>query len=166
MGERLNNKNPLGDGPPQDSSERGQRDFTRQYLLGELSEEELEQIEKRLLSEEDYLEELLIAEEELTDDFVSGIRHINEAGIWMNGGYFLFRQDIFKYMRDGEELVQEPFQRLIQKKQLLAYKYNGFWACMDTFKEKQTLDDMYARGEAPWEVWKSGQKNEVELINA
>ena len=37
---------------------------------------------------------------------------------------------------------------------------------MDTFKEKQTLDEMYARGEAPWEVWKSGQKNEVELINA
>ena len=53
-----------------------------------------------------------------------------------------------------------------QKKELLAYKYNGFWACMDTFKEKQTLDEMYARGEAPWEVWKSGQKNEVELINA
>ena len=102
----------------------------------------------------------------LTDEFVSGIRHIRESGIWMNGGYFVFRKDIFKYMRDGEELVQEPFQRLIENRQLIAYKYDGFWACMDTFKEKQALDDLYARGEAPWEVWKSAQKNEVELINA
>jgi hypothetical protein len=65
-----NNKDSLEDSPPPDSSERGRRDSIRQYLLGELSEEEHEQIEKRLLSEDDYFEEILIAEEELTDDFV------------------------------------------------------------------------------------------------
>ena len=56
-------------------------------------------------------------------------------------------------MKDGEELLHEPFQRLVEKEQLLAYKYDGFWAAMDTFKDKQTLDDIYATGHAPWQVW-------------
>lgn len=51
-------------------------------------------------------------------------------------------------------MVCEPFQRLINMQQLTAYKYDGFWACMDTFKEQQQLDDMYSQGKAPWEVWK------------
>ena len=55
----------------------------------------------------------------------------------------------------GEELVQEPFQRLIARKELITYKYDGFFLGMDTFKEKQLLDDMYTRGETPWEVWKT-----------
>ena len=50
--------------------------------------------------------------------------------------------------------MQEPFQRLIERKKLVAHKHRGFWASMDTFKEKQKLDEMYARGETPWEVWK------------
>jgi glucose-1-phosphate cytidylyltransferase len=58
-------------------------------------------------------------------------------------------------MRPGEELVEEPFRRLIAEGQLAAYPHNGFWACMDTFKEKQQLDDLLARGAAPWEVWRS-----------
>ena len=100
-----------------------------------------------------------------TDAIVTGIQHISQAGIWLNGGYFVFRNEIFRYMRDGEELVHEPFQRLIENRELVAYKYNGFWACMDTFKEKQTLDDMFVRGEAPWEVWRSAQRSEVEFSN-
>jgi glucose-1-phosphate cytidylyltransferase len=50
-------------------------------------------------------------------------------------------------------LLHEPFQRLVQQEQLLAYKYDGFWAAMDTFKDKQMLDDIYASGRAPWQVW-------------
>jgi len=88
------------------------------------------------------------------DDLVSGIEDINRTNFRINGGYFVFRKDIFKYMREGEELVQEPFRRLVDQKQLLAYRYDGFWACMDTFKDKQQLDDLYAKGSAPWEVWK------------
>jgi len=57
-------------------------------------------------------------------------------------------------MEPGDELVVEPFHRLIKKKQLVAYQYDGFWECMDTFKDKQQLDDMYARGDTPWTVWK------------
>ena len=87
-------------------------------------------------------------------DLVTGIEDITRSNIRINGGYFIFRTNIFKYMRDGEELVQEPFQRLVKEQQLMAYRYDGFWACMDTFKDKQQLDDLYAKGNAPWEVWK------------
>ncbi len=91
----------------------------------------------------------------LNEDLVTSIEHISDANIWINGGYFIFRRDIFKYIQDGEELVEQPFQRLIRDRQLIAHKYTGFWACMDTFKDKQLLEDMEARGEAAWEVWKS-----------
>jgi glucose-1-phosphate cytidylyltransferase len=86
---------------------------------------------------------------------VKSILHIKDAGMRVNGGFFVFRNEIFDFIHAGEELVQEPFQRLAAADRLLTYVYDGFWACMDTFKEKQTLDEMYARGQAPWEVWKS-----------
>jgi glucose-1-phosphate cytidylyltransferase len=72
----------------------------------------------------------------------------------INGGFFILRNSIFNYMKDGEELVEAPFRRLIGEGQLMAYPYDGFWACMDTFKEKQALDELYTKGNAPWEVWK------------
>jgi glucose-1-phosphate cytidylyltransferase len=84
---------------------------------------------------------------------VSQIQHVTKSGIWLNGGYFIFKKEIFQYIKDGEELVEEPFQRLIQEGQLNTYKYDGFWIGMDTFKEKQRLDNMYSSGEAPWQVW-------------
>jgi len=86
---------------------------------------------------------------------VRSIRHIRDIGMRVNGGFFVLRRAIFDYIREGEELVQEPFQRLAAEGKLLAYPYDGFWACMDTFKEKQILDDMYSRGQPPWEVWKN-----------
>lgn len=86
---------------------------------------------------------------------VTEIKPMSGTDIRINGGYFVLKPEIFHYMRDGEELVQEPFQRLIQEKQLMGYPYDGFFACMDTFKDKQQLDDLYARGTAPWEVWKN-----------
>jgi glucose-1-phosphate cytidylyltransferase len=90
-------------------------------------------------------------------DVVTNVKPISKAGIWINGGFFVFKSQIFDYMRDGEELVEQPFQRLIEAGQLLAYKYEGYWGSMDTFKEKQHLEDLYSRGEAPWEVWKYGK---------
>jgi glucose-1-phosphate cytidylyltransferase len=89
------------------------------------------------------------------DGVVNSIRDASQSGTWINGGFFIFRNEIFKYINKGEELVLEPFQRLIREEQLFAYRYEGFWACMDTFKEKQMLDDMYSRGETPWELWRS-----------
>ena len=94
---------------------------------------------------------------------VTDIQDIKQAGIRINGGFFVFNKDIFKYMEAGEELVLEPFQRLIQLRQLFAYNYDGFWGCMDTFKEQQQLDDMYTQGKAPWVVWKSLNKKTKSL---
>lgn len=85
---------------------------------------------------------------------VTQIKDVNQANLRINGGYFIFKNQIFDYINDKEELVYEPFQRLINIEQLFAYEYNGFWACMDTFKEKQQLEDMFAQGNAPWEAWK------------
>lgn len=85
---------------------------------------------------------------------VSRIEDMNQSSLRINGGYFIFKSEIFKYLRDGEELVHEPFHRLVKEKQLIAFPYDGFWACMDTFKDKQRLDDLYASGRAPWELWK------------
>lgn len=90
---------------------------------------------------------------------VSEILHVDQTDMWINGGYFIFRQEIFRYINEGEELIQEPFHRLIEREGLMAYKYEGFWACMDTFKDKQQLDDMHSRGDAPWEIWKNSPKN-------
>jgi len=87
------------------------------------------------------------------DGLVTDIQSIREAQLRINSGYFVLKQEIFKYMREGEELVLEPFRRLIGEKQLMAYEHDGFYASMDTFKDKQQLDDLYARGDAPWVVW-------------
>jgi glucose-1-phosphate cytidylyltransferase len=62
------------------------------------------------------------------------------------------RNEIFRYIQPGEELVREPFQRLIQKRALSTYKCTGFWQCMDTFKDKQRLEELN-QGAAPWKVW-------------
>jgi len=84
---------------------------------------------------------------------VKSIEHISRSGARMNGGYMVLRQEIFNYLRDGEELVEEPFRRLISEGKLMAFPHDGYWACMDTFKEKQDLDDVFGRGKAPWAVW-------------
>ncbi len=92
---------------------------------------------------------------------VSKIDSVSNSNIRINGGYFFLRKEIFDYMRPGEELVEEPFRRLISENKLLSYNYDGFWACMDTFKEKQNLDDLYNVGEAPWQVWNDDGKLDV-----
>lgn len=88
------------------------------------------------------------------DGRVTQLEEFGRSGLRVNGGYFIFKRGIFDYIRDGEELVQAPFQRLMQRNQLIAYEYSGFWAAMDTFKDKMLLDDLYARDKAPWAVWK------------
>jgi len=87
------------------------------------------------------------------DGQVTGIVSPQKAGIWTNGGFFVFRQAIFGYLREGEELIEEPFHRLIEEGKLFAYRHDGFWACMDTFKEKKQLDDLILSGSPPWQLW-------------
>lgn len=87
---------------------------------------------------------------------VSAITALQQSDVWINGGFFVMRKDVFDYMQPGEELVREPFQRLISKHALQAYKYTGFWQCMDTFKDKQCLEELN-QSTAPWKVWNHGQ---------
>ena len=100
------------------------------------------------------------------DGLVQDISDVRQSQVRINGGYFVFKKEIFRYIHEGEELLQEPFQRLVAERQLVAQKYDGFWAAMDTFKDKQILDDMYARGNAPWEVWKKNGNGTPRLLKA
>ena len=88
---------------------------------------------------------------------VHDIQAVGNSDVWMNGGFFVFSNDFFKYMRDGEDMVEKPFHRLCKAGRLHALQYEGYWGCMDTFKEKQDLDELCQRGKAPWEVWKASR---------
>lgn len=92
--------------------------------------------------------------ETAADGLVTGINELTKSGIRINAGTFVLKRDIFKYVQPGEELVIEPFQRLIQERQLAAYEYDGFFTAMDTFKDKQRLDELYESGHPPWELWR------------
>jgi glucose-1-phosphate cytidylyltransferase len=81
------------------------------------------------------------------------IQGVTEAGIWINGGFFVFRREIFDHIAPGEELVVEPFKRLIAQDALMTERHHGFWNCMDTLKDKQMFDDMVTRGHTPWAMW-------------
>jgi glucose-1-phosphate cytidylyltransferase len=83
---------------------------------------------------------------------VQRIRASQEANLWINGGFFIFRNEIFDYMRDADELVEAPFQRLIEADQLMAFRHEGFWRPMDTLKDKQVLEDLVDKGRMPWRL--------------
>ena len=86
------------------------------------------------------------------DGKVNGVRPTQDANLWINGGFFIFRKQIFDYMRDGEELVEEPFRRLIDDDQLMAFRHEGFWRPMDTLKDKEVLEDLVEQGRIPWRI--------------
>ena len=84
---------------------------------------------------------------------VRSVDAMNNGSVWINGGFFTFRHDVFEYMRTGEELVEEPFARLIAAQQLVGHRYEGFWAPMDTLKDRQTLELLAETPRPPWAVW-------------
>jgi glucose-1-phosphate cytidylyltransferase len=87
------------------------------------------------------------------DGLVTHMGAMPQQALWINGGYFVLRSTIFDYMREGDELVEQPFNRLIGERKLRSYRWEGFWQCMDTLKDKISLDRMEARGTCPWMVW-------------
>lgn len=84
------------------------------------------------------------------DGIVRSIEDMRQADVWINGGFMVLRRDVLDYINPGEELVVEPFGRLIEKGELIAYRYEGFWEPMDTIKDKQRLDALADSGKAPW----------------
>ena len=87
------------------------------------------------------------------DGTVTGLGAMPNQPIWINGGYFVLRKEIFSHIREGEELVDKPFDRLIATRRLITHRWDGFWQCMDTFKDKIALDRMEAKGHCPWMTW-------------
>ena len=90
------------------------------------------------------------------DGSVRAIKLMKDSDIWINGGYFVLRKEVFRYIKPKEELVYEPLQRLISEGKVWSQRHSGFWQCMDTFRDKQILDELEASGEAPWCVWRNG----------
>ena len=85
---------------------------------------------------------------------VTSIEPAAHSKIRINSGFFVLRREIFEFLGPGEELVAEPFRRLMAKRQLLAIPYDGFWRSMDTFKDKMHFDDLVSRGKVPWQLWR------------
>jgi len=92
--------------------------------------------------------------EATSDGWATHMGAPSKAEFLINGGFFVLRNEIFDYIEDGDELVEQPFERLMQKRRLAVFRHSGFWRAMDTFKDKITLDRMEARGDCPWMVWK------------
>lgn len=87
---------------------------------------------------------------------IVALRRAADSGMRINGGFFVFKRAIFDQLGEGEDLVEEPFRRLIAAGQLGTYRHDGFWHSIDNLKDKQAFDDMVARGTTPWEVWRRG----------
>lgn len=88
------------------------------------------------------------------DGYVTAMGPMRSDAFMINGGFFALKREIFDYVNEGDELVEQPFTRLREKRLLSTYRYSGFWQAMDTFKDKIAFDRMDAKGECPWAVWK------------
>jgi glucose-1-phosphate cytidylyltransferase len=75
-------------------------------------------------------------------------------GRWVNGGFFILEPDVFEYLRGDEDVwEQEPLRRLADEGQLAAYRHDGFWAAMDTLRDKNALEELWSSKRAPWRIW-------------
>jgi len=73
---------------------------------------------------------------------------------WINGGYFVFNYEIFDYLTDASTILErEPLENLAKDNELVAYKHDGFWHCMDTIRDRDNLNEIWANKNAPWKKW-------------
>lgn len=86
--------------------------------------------------------------------YVTSIGRMRDSDFFVNAGYFIMRPQVFDYINEGEELVEQPFSRLAAERLLFVFKHTGFWQQMDTFKDKIAYDRMEAQGACPWILWK------------
>ncbi|MBU0628032.1 MAG: NTP transferase domain-containing protein [Nanoarchaeota archaeon] len=71
---------------------------------------------------------------------------------WINGGFFVFNKRIFDYLKDNCDLETDAFKALVKEKQITAFKHDGFWKCMNTFKDTMELNELWDNDKAPWKV--------------
>lgn len=85
------------------------------------------------------------------------VTHFEEKPVldhWVNGGFFVFSKSIFRYLKKNDVLERETFGRAVRNRDLVAYKHEGFWECMDTYKDNLRLNNLWNTDTAPWAVWK------------
>ena len=87
------------------------------------------------------------------DGFVRGFVEKPRSDSWVNGGFFCFEPGVFEFLREDSVLEREPLEQLAADGSLSAYLHEGFWDCMDTYKDAVELNDLWAQGEAPWKLW-------------
>jgi glucose-1-phosphate cytidylyltransferase len=87
------------------------------------------------------------------DGRVRGFQEKPRSEHWVNGGFFCFEHGALGYVGEDSVLEREPLERLASVGQLHAYRHDGFWECMDTYKDAVLLNDVWASGGAPWKVW-------------
>jgi glucose-1-phosphate cytidylyltransferase len=88
------------------------------------------------------------------DSRITGFTPVADMNMRINGGYFVLRQEIFDYLDEGEDLVMHAGARAARDGRFLAVLYDGFWAPMDTLKERAALEERYHSGESPWMLWR------------
>ncbi len=89
------------------------------------------------------------------DGHVSGFREKPRSDHWINGGFFCFEPGVLDYLAEDSVLEREPMERLAADGELRAFRHEGFWDCMDTYKDALLLNDLWAKGNAPWKVWEA-----------
>lgn len=87
------------------------------------------------------------------DSRVLGFREKPRSEHWINGGFFCLERGALDYLAEDSVLERRPLERLAAENELRAYRHEGFWECMDTYKDAVALNDLWASGEAPWRVW-------------
>jgi len=87
------------------------------------------------------------------EDLVRGFDEKPRVESWINGGFFCFEPGAFDYLREDSVLEREPLGRLAADGQLRAFRHEGFWDCMDTYKDAVMLNDLWDSGDPPWQVW-------------
>lgn len=95
------------------------------------------------------------------DSYNNHVTHFEEKPLtdhWVNGGFFIFNKEIFKYIKSNDILESQSLQRLVLKDELVAYKHKGFWECMDTYKDNLRLNNLWVSGRPPWAVWRKKGK--------
>ncbi len=90
---------------------------------------------------------------ELAGDEVTGFVEKPRSEHWINGGFFCFDPGVFEYLDSDSVLEREPLSRLAAEGRLRAYRHEGFWDCMDTYKDAVVLNDLWTAGRAPWRIW-------------
>jgi glucose-1-phosphate cytidylyltransferase len=87
------------------------------------------------------------------DGRIRGFREKPRSEDWINGGFFCFEPRVLDYLEENSILERQALERLVADGELVAFRHEGFWDCLDTYKDALMLNDLWAAGDAPWKVW-------------